>query len=92
MIRSPTILVAIALLAGLLSGGCNNGAHEITKSLVARNAELENQVASGQHVSTALAVTVVVLACGLGVSLHHNLRRKTGGPDGEDNRRTRAEK
>lgn len=86
-----TIITAGAsLVAGLLLGGCASGNEETAKALLARNSQLENQVISGQHVATGLAITGVIMACGLGASLYQNMKRTRGGPGGKRNRKTKA--
>ncbi len=86
-----TIITAGAsLVAGLLLGGCASGNEETAKALLTRNAQLENQVTSGQHVATGLAVTAVILASGLAASLYQNMKRSRGGPGGKRNRKTKT--
>ena len=68
-----TVLTATAsLVVGLLLGGCASGNEETAKALLTRNAQLENQITSGQHIATSLAVAAVILACGLAAALYRN--------------------
>jgi Na+(H+)/acetate symporter ActP len=83
------ISAATSLVAGLLLGGCTNSNDEISKTLMNRNAQLENQLAGTQLTLTGLAITAVILACGLGASIYIN---HTGGKRGKANHRQSAGK
>ena len=74
----PIVTAGAGVVAGLLLGGCSSGGEDISRELLQRNAALENQVTAGQNTLTGMAVTCVILAGGLGVSLFAN-RRKRGG-------------
>lgn len=67
---------AAGIVTGLLMGGCGRGGEEMSKQLLQRNAALETQVSAGQNTLTALAVTCVILAGGLGVTMVVNRRRR----------------
>ena len=75
----PIVTAGAGVVAGLLLGGCSSGGEDLSRELLQRNAALENQVAAGQNTLTGLAVTCVILAGGLGVSLYANRRKKRGG-------------
>jgi hypothetical protein len=71
----PHPISAVAL--AVLLGGCI-GRDETKKTLLARNAQLESQLSASQHIITALAITSVLLGCGLAVTLYR--RRIQGEP------------
>lgn len=76
------ILTAFSsLVAGMLLGGCNKPDDEITRDLLNRNAQLENQAAAHHDALTALAVTLILSSCALGISLYRNLRGARGGKE-----------
>jgi Na+(H+)/acetate symporter ActP len=83
VITTTIIAAAVSLIAGLLLGGCTNSNNELSKTLFTRNAQLENQISAGQDVVTILAITAVILAAGLAVSLYrcHGIK---GGECGEE--------
>lgn len=70
-----------SLVAGILLGGCSKPDDQIARDLLNRNAQLENQVSAHHDVLTALAVTLVLSSCALGVSLYRNLRGARGGKE-----------
>lgn len=82
------VTAAVGIVAGLLMGGCTPGGDDISKTLINRNAALENQVSAGQNVVTALAITAVILAGSLGTVLYHN--RKGDAKRGKAKRRNAA--
>ena len=85
----PIILSSLAtLIFGLLLGGCSggSGSSELSDSLFMRNSQLENQINSGQNIVTALAVTAVILACGLGASIYKYKKGNKGDKSNQDNK------
>jgi outer membrane lipoprotein-sorting protein len=82
----PAIVTAAAgVVVGLFVGGCTNGGDEISKQLMHRNAQLENQLTGAHATLTGLAVSAVILAAGLGASIYGN--RKAGKRGEETGRR-----
>lgn len=63
------LTAALGVVAGLLLGGCTPGDDEVTGKLLQRNAALETQVSASQDITTALAITLVIVAAGLGATL-----------------------
>ena len=76
----PSIITAlVGVVAGLLMGGCTPGSGDISKQLLHRNAQLENQLTSAHATLTSLAISAVLLAAGLGASIYKNRKGVTGG-------------
>ena len=75
----PILTAAVGVVGGLLMGGC--GTNELSKSLMDQNTQLEKQLTGTQLTLTGVAITTVILACGLATSVYHNTRRVTRGKD-----------
>ena len=58
-----------SLVAGVLIGGCSRQDDSLTRSLLIRNSQLENQASAQHDALTALAVSLVIMACGLAISI-----------------------
>ena len=72
---------ATSLVAGLLLGGCTNSNEEISKTLINRNAQLENQLTGTQLTLTSVCISAVILAAGLGASIYSS---RKGGKRGKE--------
>ena len=68
----PIISAAAGVVAGMLLGGCSPRSDDLNELLVKRNAQLETQLSGTQSTLTALAVSVVIMAAGLGASLYQH--------------------
>ena len=73
------ITAAVGVVAGLLMGGCTPGGDDISKQLIHRNAQLENQLTSAHATLTGIAISAVLLAAGLGASIYQNRKGVTRG-------------
>ena len=76
-----------ALVAGVLLGGCAGKNGDVTDTLLQRNAQPENQINTLADIITAMAVTVVLLGCGLGASAFGHMRRRKEGQLGRKRRK-----
>jgi hypothetical protein len=84
----PIIISSMAtLVTGLLLGGCSGESNELSKSLFARNAQLETQINNDQNIVTSLAITAVVLACGLGASIYKSKKGKKSDKSNKNHKR-----
>ena len=83
------VTAAAGLAAGLFAGGCT-GRGKVTETLLQRNANLETQVSTSHDIITSMAVTVVLLGCGLGASAFGHIRKRKGNKLGPRRRKTRT--
>ena len=65
---ATAVSIAASLAIGFLLGGCA-GRDEISQSLLQRNAQLENQIASQQSLVTGLTAALILMSCSLAGSL-----------------------
>jgi hypothetical protein len=86
----PAIITAAAgVVAGLFMGGCVGNGDQLSKTLLNRNAQLENQLTSAHLTLTGVCVSAVILAAGLGASIYSN---RKGGRSGKKTSRQKSDK
>lgn len=69
------LYIATSLAVGLFLGGIA-GSDELSRTLLERNAALENQIATQIHITNGLTAALIITACALACSLLLSMKRR----------------